>query len=107
MHEAVLADVEIAAAGPALPVVRAPEREVPLEIVLLLYRVERPSQRGDLAVDAPLLRRQRSQPAVAVVDQADRRRETELDRPLRDCQCVLGGTQVATEHRVDVDAERG
>ena len=89
MHEAVLAD-EIAAAGPALPVVRAPEREVPLEIVLLLDRVERRRQRGDLVVDALLLRRQRHQAAVTVVDQADRRRETQFDRPLRDRQCVLG-----------------
>src|SRR5580765_2007265 len=57
MHEAVLADIEITAAGAALPVVRAPEREVPLEIVLVLYRIERRSQRRDLVVDAQLLRR--------------------------------------------------
>src|SRR5687767_595320 len=106
MHEAVLADVEIAAAGSALPVVRAPTREVSLEIVLVLYRIERRCQRSNLAVDALLLRRQRHQPAVTVVDQADRRRETQVDRPPCDRQSVLGVTQVATEHRVDVDAER-
>ena len=107
MHEAVLADVEIASAGPALPVVRAPEREIPLEIVLLLHCVERSRQRGDLVVNAPLLRRQRYQAASTVVDQADRRRVTQFDRPLRDRQCVLGVAQAATEHGVDVDAERG
>src|SRR6185295_15358908 len=100
MHEAVLTDVEIAAAGPALPVIGASKREVPLEIVLVLYRVERRGQRGDLVVDAQLLRRQRYQAAVTVVDQADCRRETQFDRPLRDRQCVFGVTQVATEHRV-------
>ena len=77
------------------------------EIVLLLYRVERHSQRGDLAVDAPLVWRQRDQAAVTVVDQADRRRKTQFKRPLRDRQCVLGAAHVATEHRVDVDAEGG
>ena len=107
MYEAVLADVEIATAGAALPVVRAPEGEVPLEVVLVLHRVERRRQRRDLAVDTQLLRRERHHAAVAVVDQADRRRQTQFDRPLRDRQGVPGIAQVAAEHRVDVDAERG
>ena len=107
MHEAVLTDVEIAPSGAALPVVRAPEREVPLKVVLVLDRVERRGERGDLPIDAQLLRRQRHQAAMSVVDQADCRRQTQFDRPLRDRQCVLGMTQVAAEHGVDVDAERG
>src|SRR5688572_24391320 len=81
MHEAVLADVEIAAAGCALPVVRAATREVSLEVVLVLYRIERRRQRSNLVVDALLLRRQRDQAAVTVVDQPDRGRETQFDRP--------------------------
>ena len=107
MHEAVLADVEIAATGPALPVVRAAEREVPLEIVLLLHRVERRRQRGDLVVGAPLLRRQRQQAAVTVMDQADCRGQPQFDRPLRDRHRIVGVAQVAAEHGVDVDAEGG
>ena len=49
-----------------------PDREVPLEFVLALYGIERRRQRGYLVVDVQLLRSQRYQVAVTVVDETDR-----------------------------------
>src|SRR5262249_18413459 len=78
VYQAVFANVEIARAGAATPMVLAPLRNVVLEIVdarvaALLHRAHR-------GVNLALLVAQRLQLAAAIVDDPHGRREAQLER---------------------------
>ena len=87
VHQAVFADVEIARAGAAAPVVRLALRNVVLESVdareaALFHGLH-------LVIDAALFFAERLQLAAAIVDDSDRRTEAQLDRALADGERVL------------------
>ena len=87
VHQAVFADVEVAGAGAAAPVVLLAVRDVVLEIIQA--RVAALLHRLHGGVDFALLVAERLQLAVAVVDDPDGRGEAELERALADRQRVL------------------
>src|ERR1700744_5534960 len=87
VHEAVFADVQVAGAGAALPVIRAPFDQVALEIVDA--RVQALAELHALVVDGALAGVERLQLARLVVEDADRRREAERGRAARDLERVF------------------
>ena len=106
MHQAILADVEVARAGAAAPVVLLAARDVVLKSIDaregLLF------QRHDLFENFPLSR----SPAAAV----GRCRRAMIptvevkpscDSAMRDGQSIFGIAHAATEHRIDVHVKFG
>ena len=112
VHEPVLADVEIACAGAALPVVRLAVGKVHLEAADAGVEV---LEDLSASVDPPhhvvehraLVRAERLEEAGAVVDDADRGGEAELRGAVVDRARVFRVLDAAADHRVDVDVEVG
>src|SRR5712691_10673048 len=105
MNQAVLADVEIACAGAATPVVTLALRDIVLEGVdageaALLHRLH-------FEIDATLFFAQRLQLAAAVVNDADGRTESEGDGAFADGERVLRITNAAADHGIDVHMKVG
>ena len=87
VHQAVLADIHVAGAGAALPVIGLALRDGVLEKiepreVPILHRLH-------LVIDLALLLAQRTKLAVAIVNDADRGGEAELDGAAADHQSVV------------------
>src|ERR1051326_2734033 len=78
VHQAVLADIEVAGAGTAAPVVLLAVRDVVLEIVDARVAALLHGAHG--SVDLALLVAERLQLAFAIVDDPDRRGEAQLQR---------------------------
>src|SRR5205085_4497761 len=103
VDESVLADVEVARAGAAAPGVSLARGEVVLEPPQT--RVLRLVQPLQLLVDLALALGQGLQEPVAVVYDADRGGEAQLDGAARDDERVFGVLDAAADDRVDVDVE--
>src|SRR5580700_7414891 len=88
MHQAVLADIEIARASAATPVVLQALGDIVLE--LINAREGLLAQRHDLFEDLLLARTQRLQLAVVVVQNSHGRSEPQLDSAVRHGQSILG-----------------
>src|SRR5580658_10975255 len=94
VHQPVFADVEIARAGAAAPIVRQALRDVVLEGVdageaALFHRLH-------FVIDAALFSAERLQLAATIVDDADGRAETQFNRALADGEGVLRIRDAAT-----------
>lgn len=87
MNEPILADIKIAAAGAAAPLIRAPEGDVVLKCI---YACETAFlERLHLVVDALLFGIQRLHLARAIVDDSYGRAEAQFQRALADGERVL------------------
>ena len=106
VDESVLAhNIDIAGAGPAIPLVRPSRDEVVLE-----ERHAAVSALGEglhLLVDTPLGPVQRLELAVSVVDDADRGGEAQFEGPERHGVGVAGVGNARADHGVDVHVEVG
>src|SRR6185312_14946368 len=105
MHQAVFADVEVAAAGAALPAIGLGLGDVVLKLVE--PREAALPQPLHLLIDGRFLGRERQQLAMAVVDDPHRGNKTKVHRALRDGERILGMLHARTQHGVDVDVEAG
>ncbi len=105
VHQAILTDIEIAGAGAATPLVILAAGDVVLEVVEA--RVGTLAQRHDLLKDALLVRAERLQLAIAVVQHADSAGEAERKRAARDGKRVFGIFYAAAEDGVDIDLKLG
>src|SRR6185437_12353145 len=105
VHQPLLADVQVAGSGAAAPFVGTPVgnivlKEVDAGVAALLHGLH-------LAVDFALLRAQRLQLAVAVVNNADRRGEAEFHGTPAHGQRVFGIADAAAHHGIDVHMKIG
>ena len=112
VDQPLLADIQIARAGAAAPLVGLPVGEVGLKArnprVEILHDLPRTADGGrHLVVHLPFRWRERLQVAGSIVDDANRGREAELPRARVDRPRVFGVLDAAAEHRVDVDVEGG
>jgi len=105
VNQPVFADVEIARSGAAAPVIGQTFGDVVLEA--MHAREAAFFQSLHLVIDAAFLFAQRLQLPVAIVNDADRRCEAQLDRTLSDYQRVLRMRDPAANHRVDIHMEVG
>src|SRR6185369_11381176 len=110
VHQAVLADIEVARAGAAPPLVRLAIRQVVLKAanprIEILEDLPGPVDGGrHLVVNLALDRSERLEAARPVVDDADRGGEAELAGAVVDGARVLGVPDAAAEDGVDVDVE--
>ena len=71
VHQAILADVQIARAGAAMPLVRLAVREFLLEPIVVCEIQQRLAETGDFLQDRPLSIVERRQAAVLIVDDSD------------------------------------
>src|SRR5262245_26118118 len=83
VHETVFADVQVAAAGAAVPIVRQAGRQVALETVVVDVIEDGRADLGHPLQHCALLVVERQEMAAAIVDDADRRHEPELARAPR------------------------
>lgn len=105
MHEAIFADVEIARAGAAAPLVGASGGDVVLEAVDA--RVASFFHRFHGVINAALFFAERHKLSVAVVNDADGGGEAEGEGALSDDEGVVGILDAAADDGVDVDVEVG
>jgi len=105
MHEAILADVEVARAGAASPFVFQALSNVVLE--LIHAREGALAERHNLFKNFPFALAQRLKLAVAVVQNANCGRESELDRAVRHFQGILRAVNSAAEDGIDVYVKLG
>src|SRR5579862_2712707 len=105
VHQAVLADIEIACAGAASPVIGLAVGDIVLEPVhaRIVALVEFLHLQKDLA----LALAQRTKLAIAVVNDADGGGEAELDGAASDDQRVLRVVDAAADNRIDIDVKLG
>src|SRR5687768_2483179 len=75
VHQAILADIQVAGAGAAMPVVRLALREVLLEAVVVREIEQRRAEADDLLQDRPLPVVERQQAAALIVDDSGGMRE--------------------------------
>src|SRR5581483_1263485 len=103
MHQPILADVEVARSGAATPLVRTSLGNVVLEGIDTGEAA--PLQGLHLVIDAALFIAKRLQLAFPVMNNANRRAETEFHGPPADGQRVLGIAYAAADNGVDVHVE--
>src|SRR6266403_959804 len=103
MNQAFFADVKIPGPGPAAPFVLFPVRDVVLKVIELAVAAAPELLR--LEVNRALLVRERLKLTAAIVNDADRRAESQLHRPAPHNQGVLRIADSAPDHRIDVHME--
>ena len=105
MHQAVFTNVEIASAGAASPIVWFAASEIflePIEPAVTMLAI-----RLDLPVHAFLASIQRLHRAVAVVNDAERAGETELNCAFCNDLGVFGIANTAADYGIDIHCEVG
>ena len=108
MHETIFTDIQVAAAGAALPLIRLARRQVLLKEIVIRKRPEsRLPLRLDLVVNCPVLILQRPQLPLVIVNGAHRRIESQLQRAPRNGQGIFGMLHPRSHHGIDTDIERG
>src|SRR5262245_66281864 len=110
VHQTVLADVQVAAARPAVPVVWPAFDEILLKpayagVQVLEDLLSRADEPRDVVEHGAFSRTERLQQAVAVVNDPERRREAQLARAQVDVPRVLRIFHAAADDRIDVDVE--
>lgn len=103
MNEAVLADIEIAGTSPAPPVVLPSLCDVMLEIVQARERFL--PERHYLFENLLLAFTQRLELPVAIMNNPDRGRESQVDRAMGHSQSVFWTAHPAAQHGIDVDVK--
>src|SRR5262245_32966000 len=90
MYKAVFANVEVAAPGATMPLVRQSANQILLKLVVVIER-EKGLLPGiyDFVIDSPLRRLERLQLSRMVMDDPDRALEAEFAYPARDDQRIL------------------
>ena len=107
MNEPVLADIEIAGTGGAMPVVGATFREILLKPVVVGKIEGGLSDRNHLLQHLALMVVERQQPATAVVDDPDRRGKPELAGSPRHGDGIICVPDARADHCIDGDVEFG
>src|SRR5262245_5304222 len=107
VYEAVLAHIEVAATRAAVPVVRAPLREVFLKPVVVGKVEGRSAERDELVEDRPLHLVHRTEAPVSIMDDPRGCREAETVRPLRDGDGVARAPDAAADDGVHRHVEFG
>ena len=105
MDEAILANVEIARAGAAAPMVFAARGDIVLKRIDARKRAF--AEAHDFLENFALVRCKRLKLAVAVVNDANRRGKSQFDGATRDGEGVLGMMDVTAQHGIDVDVKIG
>src|SRR5260370_35972128 len=103
MEQSVFADVKIAGAGRAAPLVFLAMRDVVLKVIELSVAAA-PELLG-LEENRALLVRERLKLTAAIVNDADRRAESKLNRPPSHNQCALRIAHSSPDHLVHVNME--
>lgn len=105
MNQAVLADIQVAGARPAAPIVFASSGDIVLEGI--------DSRKGafpeshDLLENFSFMCIKWSQLTIAVMDDANGRRKTKIHSALRDSQSIVRMRNAAAQNRIDVDVKIG
>ena len=107
MDESILADIEEARAGAAVPRIGKTADEVFLETIVVSEGEDAGFKAADLLIDAELAFRESVALAGAVVDNTDRAVEAEGAGTARDSEGVLGVFNGDAQHGVDGDGELG
>ena len=105
MDQAVLADVEVARAGAAAPIVFAARGDVVLEAIDASEGAL--AERHDLFENFALALAERAELAVAIVQNAHGGSESKLDGAVSDGESVLRVAHAAAENRVDIHLKFG
>ena len=107
VNEPVLADIEIAGAGGAMPVVGSAYREILLKPVVVCKIEGGLSDRNHLLQHPALMIVERQQLAAAVVDDPGGRGKAELAGSPRHGDGIIGMPDARADHRIDSDVEFG
>src|SRR5438270_2902633 len=105
MHQAIFADVEVARACAAAPLVLSAICDVVLKRIE--HSIAAAAQLLGFEIDRALLRAERLKLTVAIVNNANRRSEAQFNGPPAYCQRVLWIADAASHHGVDVHVELG
>ena len=105
MNQPFLADVQIPGPRPALPLILNPVRDIILKIIQagVIFLTHIPN----FQINLLLTLKQRLQLAVAVVNNPHRRREPQLNGPLRHHNRILRIMNSAAYDRIDIHVEIG
>ena len=105
MNQTILANIEVARAGAAAPIVFAARGDIVLERIDTRERTL--AEAHDFLENLALVRRKGLELAVAIVNDADRRGESQFNGSARDGEGVFGMMDAAAQHGIDVDVKIG
>lgn len=103
VHEAILANIEIARTSAAAPIILASRGNIVLKRIDARERTF--AEAHDFLENLALVWRKGLELAIAIVNDADRGGESQFDGAAGNSECVFGMMDAAAQHGIDVDVK--